>query len=443
MNDDRSMDNGANAIVQMTPAAAGGPLRVLLVCEDIPGTTLGGLARHVVALGNALIDAGHAVTLMGRQPPTPAIEAEPTGFRGPFLAGFPDPMRGWKEQATGAFNPFKRPYYARRIAAAIVAHAPDFDVVHYHGHLPMVGRYVPAHIRFVQTRHDQGSECITHLRFRNGEVCQATDARACASCIHPAPGPLRTAISAAAVRRYRRETAQAFAAHPVVFVSRFLLDNYRRAVPDAPGIQAHVVHNFVDEAKLRAAAVGLNAGAGRMPVGLFTVHLAGRIEPAKGIAALVELLAPRMPAHWRVQVFGDGPERACLAGLGLRGLSLHGHQPLATVVAAAAAAQVTVVPSVWEEPCGTVILEALRLGKPCYALRRGGTPELARYGVANQLRLFDDLPALVDGLLIDFAAGADTALARAGGAALGGEPADVQARLPALLALYRQPVGPA
>ena len=88
----------------------------------------------------------------------------------------------------------------------------------------------------------------------------------------------------------------------------------------------------------------------------------------------------------------------------------------------------TVVPSVWEEPCGTVILEALRLGKPCFALRRGGTPELARYGAPGQLRLFDTLDALVDGLL---------AHREPAAAAAGGDLADVQARLPALLALYR------
>ena len=429
MEGDGLMDRGVVHAGQAGPGEAVvlPPLRVLLVCEDVPGATLGGLVRHVVALGNALIDAGHAVTLMGRQPPSPAIQAEPTGFRGPFLAGFTDPMRGWKEQATGAFNPFKRPYYARRIAAAIVAHAPDFDVVHYHGHLPMVGRYVPAHIRFVQTRHDQGSECITHLRFRNGEVCQATDARVCASCIHPAPGPLRTAISAAAVRQYRREAGQAFAAHPVVFVSKFLLDNYRRAMPDVPGLQAHVVHNFVDDGGLQRAAAALPRARA---AGTVVVHVAGRIEPAKGIAQFVRLLLPRMPAHWQLQVYGDGPDRAALAALGDARLLMHGHQPLDVVVSAAASADVGVVPSLWEEPCGTVVMELLRLGKPCYALRRGGTPELARYGAPGQLRLFDGLTALVDSLVACAVPAANDT---------GGLSASVQGQLPALLALYRQP----
>ena len=102
------------------------------------------------------------------------------------------------------------------------------------------------------------------------------------------------------------------------------------------------------------------------------------------------------------------------------------------MVAAAAGCQVTAVPSVCEESCGTVILEALRLGKPCYALRRGGTPELARYGTPGQLRLFDSLPALVAALLAD---------AEPATTAVGGEGADVQAQLPPLLALYRRQPG--
>jgi len=400
-------------------------LRILLVCEDIPGAALGGLARHVVALGNALIDAGHVVTLMGRQPPQPAISAEPTGFRGDFIAGFTDPVRGWKERSTGMFNPWKRPYFARKLAQAIVAHASDFDVVHYHGHLPMVGRYVPAGIRFLQTRHDQGSECIIHSRFRAGGVCTATAPSACAGCIHPAPGPLRTAISASAVRRYRRETAQAFAAHPVVFVSQFLLDNYRRAVPDSHGLQARVVHNFVDEAALRRAA----AAYPPPPAGRFVVHMAGRLDNAKGIKSLVDLLMPRMPAHWQLQVFGDGPDRADLAARhGNSQLSLFGHVSTQRVIEAAASASVWLVPSMWEEAFGLVTLEALRLGKPCYALRRGGTPEVARYGAPGQLRLFDTLPALVNDLLSHGEPAATAA---------GGEVADVRARLPALLELYR------
>jgi glycosyltransferase involved in cell wall biosynthesis len=108
-----------------------------------------------------------------------------------------------------------------------------------------------------------------------------------------------------------------------------------------------------------------------------------------------------------------------------------GHRSYDETMASARAASLIVVPSKWEEPCGTVILEALRLGKPCLALRRGGTPELAIYGAPGQLMLFEDLQGMADGLL-QFLKQDAVALETAAG-----ESADISRQLPALLALYR------
>ena len=59
-----------------------------------------------------------------------------------------------------------------------------------------------------------------------------------------------------------------------------------------------------------------------------------------------------------------------------------------------------VIPSVWEEPCGTTVLEALALGKQCLALARGGTPELGAYQYYDgQLQLAETMPRLVERLV--------------------------------------------
>ena len=394
-------------------------MKILQICEDIPAKQLGGLGKHVVALGNALLAAGHEVTLMGRTEPDYAACAAEIGFHGPFIAGFENPFKGWKEGPMGLFNPWKRPHFAKQIAQAITAHAKGFDVLHYHGHHPMVAAYVPPQLPFIQTRHDQGSECITHVRFRQGQVCNATDPRVCAQCAHPSPGPLRTAVSAAAVRRFRDETAQGYARHPVVFVSDFLRRNFVRAVPGADMSRAHVVHNFVDEARLRPR----QSDAG----GPVRVHVAGRMDAAKGIVDFARLLAPVMPADWSLHLYGDGPRRDELKNLCGPNVVWHGHTPMDKVLADLALATVVVVPSLCEEACSTVVLEALRSGQPCYSLERGGTPELARYGAEGQLRLFLDMPAMVDGLLASF-----------DDVSPGGESADVSHRMHELLDLYRR-----
>jgi glycogen(starch) synthase len=396
-------------------------MKILLICEDIPARQLGGLGKHVVALGNALLAAGHEVSLMGRTEPGYAECAAEIGFHGPFIAGFENPFKGWKEGPMGLFNPWKRPHFAKQIARAITAHAADFDVLHYHGHHPMVAAYVPAGLPFVQTRHDQGSECITHVRFRQGKVCDAVDPRACAQCAHPRPGHVRTAVSAAAVRRFRDETAQGYARHPVVFVSDFLRRNFVRAVPQADMRNAHVIHNFVDEARLLPRQ---SASDGQV-----RLHVAGRVESAKGIVEFTRLLAPVLPAGWSLHLYGDGPRRDELQALCGPSVHWHGHTPMERVLADLSLASAVVVPSLWEEPCGTVILEALRSGMACYALARGGTPELARYGAEGQLRLFPDLQTLVDGLLASPESLQITP---------GGESAGVVHRMHDLLELYRR-----
>jgi len=363
-----------------------------MVSEDLPGTQVGGLGKHVVTLSNALLEAGHAVDILGRSDRWHAGSADEIGFRGRVLPGFDFSRPGWKESQLGFFNPVKRPWFARSIARAMLREARRYEVVHYHGHLPMAGRYLPENLNFVQTRHDQGSECVIHLRFKEDHVCTALDARDCAACIHPTPNTLRRSVSGMAVRRYRRESAHSFARHKTIFVSDFLRRAFLRAVPDADLSRARVIHNFIRYPYLRDRA----AGAGAVQAG--EVLLVGRIDAGKGFGEFLAQVQGWLPAHARISIVGDGPLRTPLeqryAGPQVRFL---GWLPYDEVIRMSARSHLLVIPSVWEEPCGTTILEALALGKQCLALARGGTPELAAYQVyEGQLQLLETMPRLVE-----------------------------------------------
>jgi len=366
-----------------------------MVSEDLPGAQVGGLGKHVVTLSNALLDAGHAVDILGRSDRWHAGSADEIGFRGRVLPGFDFSRPGWKESQLGFFNPVKRPWFARSIARTMLRQAARYDVVHYHGHLPMAGRYLPDGLNFVQTRHDQGSECVIHLRFKEDHVCTALDARDCAACIHPTPNTLRRSVSGMAVRRYRRESAHSFARHKTIFVSDFLRRAFLRAVPDADLSRARVIHNFIRYPYLRERA----AGAGAVQAG--EVLLVGRIDAGKGFGEFLAQVAGWLPPHARISIVGDGPLRARLeeryAGPQVRFL---GWLPYDEVIRMSACSHLLVIPSVWEEPCGTTILEALALGKQCLALARGGTPELAAYQYYDgQLQLLETMPRLVQCLV--------------------------------------------
>lgn len=367
-------------------------MRILLVSEDIPAPNLGGLGKHVVRLGNALIQAGHQVTLMGtRHHAYESCRAE-VGFDGPFIAGFDLSRTGWKEAALGTFVPYKRPAIAGRIARAILEHADEFDVIHYHGHYPLIGRQIPKSINFIQTRHDQGSECLTHVRFRQGAVCTSSDPHDCAGCAKNAqPGAWRRQLAVWAVEQYRAQTADAFARHKTLFVSDFLRRAFLSHVPSADSRKCHVIHNFIDTRTLPAPQPGDPAH----------ILFVGRIDAAKGVMDFLNALRAFDDQAYHIDLIGDGPDRAaCETRHAAPHIRFHGWQLQAEALAGVARAGRIVVPSICEESCGTTILEGLALGKPVYTLARGGTPELKCYERwPGQLHLFDDMAALVNGLM--------------------------------------------
>lgn len=399
-------------------------MKILLVSEDLPVAQLGGAGKHAVLLGNTLLDSGHHVEMLGRLR-APGVEGN-NGFNGVLHADINLAGTGWKEHAMGVFNPLRRLHMARRIWQAIQRRGLDWDVIHYHGHYPMLGALVPAHVNFVHTLHDQGSECITKVRFRHGQPCVERDPAACAVCATPHPNPLQTYVCAQAVRSLRNQARTAFTRHQAIFVSQFLETRFCETIGPAP-LRAHVIHNFIDAADMQQQ---LQAAMDEPPASVRPrIFLAGRVDTAKGFAAFLGALSDAFLEKFEVIVAGDGPDLSALRTRHTpRGVQFLGWQPLQAVLRATAQADACVVPSIWEEPFGSTTLEALALSRPVYALARGGTPELAAYEQApGQLRLFKNMPDLVAALETTV----HTAPARAVDAR-----ADVRQRLPAILAVY-------
>lgn len=370
--------------------------RILMVSEDVPAPSMGGLGKHVVTLANALADAGHTVELMGN-----------ADFKGvdfswrPGRDYFPElqgSRRGWKEHALGVFNPLKRKVLAQGFAKAIMARAGQFDIVHYHGHVPDLAFCIPESIAFVQTRHDQGADCLKHTRFFDNQVCNEVDAAVCVRCINAKPSLIQKQVSAIAVRQFRDRVKAGFKRHETIYVSEMLRRNLQRTLGSETPARGHVVHNFIDwrllKAELHQPGIDSNQES---------IFIAGKLTPAKGISAFLDTVTPLLGKSQRVTVAGDGPEESVLRrNYENSAVTILGWCEYRDVLAHTLMADKVVVPSICEESCATSILEALALGRVVYALERGGTTELVRYQrFPRQLRLYPDLTTLAAAVCSD------------------------------------------
>jgi glycogen synthase len=369
-------------------------MRILMVSEDIPGRNIGGLARHAVTLARSLAQAGHEVDFMGNNLIPYDEEQSSIDLPGRFFPLLNMKHIGFKEVKMGIYNPLRRPYVAWGFARAIKRRARDYDVVHYHGHFPLLANYVPENINFVQTRHDQGSDCLIHTRFRNHDVCGELSSFSCANCAVPHPNTIQRLVSAWTVWLYRRLVARAFLRHKTIFVSDMLRQNFTRTA--GKGNWGSVIHNFIDCRALRTHAHG-----SKTPTGMIEVFFAGKLYEPKGINAFLEQINGLVPSNMHITIAGDGEnEERLRKRYSSDRIVLLGWQSYANTIELMDRADIVLVPSICEESCATTVLEALALGKRVYALARGGTPELAKYqGYAGQLSLFENTEALVRGLV--------------------------------------------
>ncbi|MGD8276858.1 MAG: glycosyltransferase family 4 protein [Gemmatimonadota bacterium] len=118
---------------------------------------------------------------------------------------------------------------------------------------------------------------------------------------------------------------------------------------------------------------------GRIPL----VAFAGRLVAEKGCDIAIRAFAGVVEAHpdARLLIAGDGPERAALEalaeriGIGNR-IEFAGFLPRSDLERRLEAAWVQCVPSLWDEPYGLVVIEALARGTPVVASAAGALPEL-------------------------------------------------------------------
>lgn len=160
-----------------------------------------------------------------------------------------------------------------------------------------------------------------------------------------------------------------------------------------PADRIDVVHHFLDRDPAMETPDFPTDG-----YGLFI----GRLSPEKGVDRLLEAWA-RLGRNRRLVIAGDGPElgplQAKAASLQLDNVSFVGFVDRPGHRELWAGAAFSVVPSVWQEPFGIVVLEAWARGRTVVAHRIGALPEIITDGVDGFLANPndpDDLAAVLE-----------------------------------------------
>ena len=322
----------------MTPEPGsrdGAPLRVAYVL----GTTAGGTGPHVAMLAQGCAARGMAVRVFG-----PAD----TGRR--YFPGQQDPAAG----GTGD-GPARPPGFA---AVPI-------------GDRPRPGRDLAAVLRLHRLLRDWAPDVVHAHGLRAGAFAALAGVPgALVVTVHNAP----PAAAPGRVIHAALERLTARRADLVTWVSADLGARMRRAGARDGGRAVVAATTVPAPSADQVAAVRASLGERGCPA----VFAAGRLTAQKGFDVLIDAAA-----RWRgrdpapvVAIAGEGPlagelgARAVAAGVPVRFLGRR-----ADVPALMAAADVVVVPSMWEgQPL--VLQEALRAGRPVVASRAGGIPDL-------------------------------------------------------------------
>jgi len=361
-------------------------MRILHLAQFIPPLA-GGEEHHVRTLALTQAARGHDVTLLGfaaggDDPGDSVLEGvrvvrvRTLASRLPALYSDPDRPHAL---------PLPDPEVSRAIRREL--ETGRYDVAHAHNWIvnSALGPTSSAGVPLVMTLHDYSHVCATkRLMEFERRRCPGPSPRRCLPCAAhhygTANGAVTVAANAFTAKRRARSITRVAAVSSAV----------AGAVDVAPGhwlhharLQARVIPNFIPDDIIVDEIAPTEADAPLLYV--------GDLSYDKGVQILLD-------AYRRL----DSPPALTLAGRTVTPDAWHfppgaqwlGEVPHDEVLALFRSARVVVVPSVWQDPCPTVVLEAMAAGRPVVGAASGGIVDMVIDGQTGMLVPPGDAPAL-------------------------------------------------
>ena len=344
-------------------------MRVLLLSQFYP-PVVGGEERHVRNLGAALAARGHRVsvaTQAGQEPAGCTMDGAVRVHR----------LRGTLQRVGALFSEVERPHAPplpdpelvlglRRIVAEErpeIIHAHNWLL---HSFLPLKSF---ARAPFVVTLHDYSLVCARKNFMHKGKPCSGPAFAKCLRCAiehyHGIKGSI-TALSNWGNGALERRVVDKFLA-----VSGAVAKFNNLA---GTGVPFEIVPNFVPD-DINELSPNPGPLLAQLP-DRFILYV-GDLSWQKGIGLLLDAYR-QMPTEVPLVLIGRRyPEIPSDLPLGVQVFSAWPHT---AVMHAWSRCLFGVAPSIWHEPCATVVMEAMAQGKPMVVTNMGGMPDLVEHG---------------------------------------------------------------
>jgi len=228
----------------------------------------------------------------------------------------------------------------------------------------------------VQGLHNFRLACVQGGFLRQDEMCELCTATSLPwpavkhACYHGS----RAGSAAVAAMLVAHRAARTWTRAVDAFRAPSAMVKHKLAAAGLPAERIHVVHNYLTDDP------GVGAGGGGYAM------FAGRLAADKGIDTLLRAWS-EMSEPMALKIAGDGPlagevRRAAAADRRIEWLGWRSGDELQELIGNA---ECLLVPSVFHEAFGRVVIEAYAKGTPVIASRRGALPELIEDGATGYL----------------------------------------------------------
>ena len=365
-------------------------MRILMLSEFYP-PIIGGMERHVQTLSRELVRRGHHVAVVTLQHHgLPYFEVDEGGVRVYRIAGWHRVLSVFYQDQERRFHP---PLPDPGVMAALrrVIEQEHPEIVHARRWMlySFVGLKAWSKAKLVVTLHDYGLLCPKMTYVHNNRVCTGASYIKCLRCSSSGYGKIKAALLTSALKLSSRLNN---AVDKYIAVSSAVRDAGILG-EDNIGSAIEVVPTFIPDTVLEEASHSERPDF--LPAEDNYILFVGQPGAFKGLDVLLEAyreLADLAPLVLMLAEHGDRRKHFP------PGVTVVRNVPHAQVVAGWKHCAVGVVPSIWPEPFGQVVVEAMACGKPVVASAIGGIPDIIVDGQSGLLVEPGNVQALQEAL---------------------------------------------